>query len=138
MRKRLPLPVALWGILLIISLTIIFHFCVIGGLVDPAIVWGGNISSHQNLLLMEAISISINLIMLLFVLAYAGLLKIKLRPTVAKTGFWVMFFIFALNTLGNLAAKHSLETYIFTPLTFLLAIFCFRIAAYEFARVKVA
>ena len=138
MKKLLPLSVAVSGILLIISLTIVFHLFVIGGLVSPDIVWGGNITDKSSLWLMESISIIINVIILLFVLAYAGVLKIKLAPVGFKVGFWIMFVLFALNTLGNLAARHSLETYIFTPLTFLLALFCFRIAAYEFAKPKVA
>lgn len=138
MKKLLPLNVAITGILIIVSLTILFHLLVIGGLISPEIVWGGNITSQSNLWLMESVSIIINLVMLLFVLAYAGMLKIKLVPAVFKVGFWVMFLLFALNTLGNLAARHSLETYIFTPLTFLLALFCFRIAAYEFARPTVS
>ena len=41
------------------------------------------------------------------------------------------FVLFFLNTLGNLTAKNVLETYIFTPLTLLLSIFCFRIAVFE-------
>ncbi len=138
MKKLLPLPVAITGLLLISSLTIVFHLLVIGGLVSPDIVWGGNITSQGNLWLMEAISIAINIVILLFVLAYAGRLKIKLSPVVAKAGFWILFGLFMLNTLGNLMARHSLETYIFTPLTFLLALFCFRIAAYEPMPVKAA
>ena len=114
------------------------HLLVMGGLISPAIVWGGNITSESHLWLMESVSIFINLLMLLFVLAYAGVLKVKLPTLVFKVGFWAMFVLFALNTLGNLAAKHALETYIFTPLTFLLALCCFRIAAYEFAKPNIA
>lgn len=138
MKKLLPLNIAIAGILIIVSLTIVFHLLVISGIISPAIVWGGNISSKSNLWLMESISIIINMLMLLFVLAYAGVLKVKPAPVVFKIGFWAMFLLFTLNTLGNLAAKHSLETYIFTPLTFLLALCCFRIAGYEFARPKIA
>jgi len=138
MKKLLPLPIAVTGILVIVSLTIIFHLLVVSGVISPAIVWGGNISSQSQLWLMEAVSIFINLLMLLFVMAYAGVLKVKMPTVVFKVGFWAMFVLFALNTLGNLAAKHSLETYIFTPLTFFLAVCCYRIAAYEFTRPHIA
>ena len=128
--KLLPLNAAITGLLIILSLTIIFHLFVLGGIIPFEIVWGGNIPDEASLWMMETISIAINCIMLLFVLAYAGAIKIKMGTTVAKIGFWIMFLIFLLNSLGNLLAKDTLETYIFTPITLLLSLFCFRIAAF--------
>lgn len=128
MKKLLSLKTATAGILIILSLIIIFHLLVISSLVPSAIVWGGTVVGENQLWVMESIAIAINLVMLLFVAVYAGIIKAKLHRTILKAGFWILFAFFLLNTLGNLLAMHSIESYIFTPLTLLLALFCFRIA----------
>jgi len=138
MQKLISIKAAVAIMLLITSATIVFHLLVMAGVFPPDIVWGGNITNRAELMVMESISIGINVVILLFVLAYAGKLKIKLAPSVAKGGFWFLFALFALNTIGNLLAKHSLETYIFTPITFLLALCCFRIAAFSKAGMRAA
>ena len=76
----------------------------------------------------ESISIALNLTMLTLVAIKTGLLKINLKPNFLKVTFWLMAVLFALNTLGNLLAVNTLETLIFTPLTFILAVFSFRLA----------
>jgi len=131
--KLLPLKVATNGTLVILSLIIIFHLLVISSIIPFDIVWGGNIADKNKLWIMESISITINFILLLFVLAYSDIIKIKLHPTVVKVGFWLMFVLFLLNTLGNILSKNSLEACIFTPLTLLLSLFCFRIAVYGYS-----
>jgi hypothetical protein len=130
MKKLIFLKIATTGILIILSLIIIFHLLVISGVIPSGVVWGGNIADKKELVRMELISIAANVMMLLFVCAYVGVLKIKVRTAVVKVGFWIMFALFMLNTLGNILAKNPLETYLFTPLTLLLSLFCFRIAAY--------
>ncbi len=129
MQKFLPLRVAVQGTLLILSATILFHFCVMAGLVPPDIVWGGNATDGGNLYVMEGVSIVLNGVMLMAVLSYAGFLKTPISPKWLRVAIWAMTVLFTLNTIGNLLAKNRLETYIFTPLTFLLALFCLRMAA---------
>ena len=80
---------------------------------------------------METISIAVNLLLLLFVCAYLRIIKIRVNAQAARIGFWTMFILFSLNTLGNSMSKNPLEFYIFTPLTLLLSLFCFRVAAYR-------
>ncbi len=66
--------------------------------------------------------------MLFFVLAYAGKLKLRIHRKTARVVAWMLFTLFLLNTLGNFFSKNSLETYLFTPITALLALFSLRIA----------
>jgi dolichol kinase len=80
---------------------------------------------------MEAISIAINSVMLFIILIYSGAVKLNINRKIIIGAIWLMFGIFLLNTLGNLMAKNSLETYIFTPLTMILSICCFRMAAFK-------
>jgi hypothetical protein len=131
MKTLVPLRIATAGIITILSLSIIFHLLVISGIIPFNLVWGGNIADKGELWLMESISIAVNLIMLLFVGSYSGVISYKISPTVARTGFWMMFILFLLNTLGNILSTNPLETYIFTPLTILLSLFCLRIATHS-------
>lgn len=130
MKKILPLRVAVYSVIIILSLVIIFHCLVLAGLVPMHIIWGGNLASTSELYVMEALSIGLNGVMLLVMLAYADLVRVNINRRWIIGAIWLMFVLFLLNTLGNLVAKSSLETYIFTPLTLLLSVFCFRIAAY--------
>ena len=136
MKKILPLHFAVYGIVVILSAIILFHFLVIAGIIPSDIVWGGNITDKSELYTMEATSIALNCFMLSIILVYAGIIKVGLNRKLVIGFIWLMFLLFLLNTVGNLLAKNSLETYIFTPLTFILSIFCLRITTAELARTK--
>jgi hypothetical protein len=130
MQKNLSLRIAVFGTLLILSLTILFHFFVIAGVVPSNIVWGGNLADSSMFYLMEAVSVVLNCIMLLIVWNYAENVQQGTFRKWIIVAIWAMTVLFTLNTVGNLLAKTSLETYIFTPLTALLALFCFRMATF--------
>ncbi len=66
--------------------------------------------------------------MLLVVGVYAKIIKVRINQTLLKVLLWLMFAMFALNTIGNLLSKNLTEALIFTPLTLLLALFSFRLA----------
>ena len=131
MKKVFPLKIATWGTIVILSCIILFHFLVLAGAIPSDIVWGGNLVDKSQLYTMEAISILVNSVMLFTILIFCRIVKLNVSRRIIIAAIWFMFGLFLLNTLGNLMAKNSLETYIFTPLTFLLSVFCFRIAAYE-------
>lgn len=134
MRKILPLSIAVNGIISIISLTILFHALVIAGVIPINIVWGGNLTDKTQLYTMEAVSIALNGMMLFIILSYSGAVRPRINRKFIIGAIWFMFLLFLLNTVGNLLAKSSTETYIFTPVTFLLAVFCLRIAAFEYRK----
>lgn len=129
MNKILPLSIAVYGAIVLLSCIIIFHILVIVGIIPFDIVWGGNLADRTQLYTMEAVSIAINFVMLFVILIYSGSVKLNINRKIIISAIWIMFGIFLLNTLGNLMAKNVLETYIFTPLTLILSIFCFRMAA---------
>ena len=131
MNKILPLSLAVSGAIVILSGIIIFHFLVIAGIVPFGIVWGGNLADKTQLYTMEAVSIAINAVMLFIILIYSGVIKLNMNQKIIMGAIWIMFGIFLLNTLGNLLAKNALETYIFTPLTLILSICCFRMATFK-------
>lgn len=115
-------------LIIIFSLVLIFHVCVIVGIVPFEIVWGGKMSDPKEMMYFEIGSIAINLTMLAIVLVYAGYLKIQIKPVVIKVALWLMSALFVLNTVGNIFSANETEKMIFTPITAVLALLCFRLA----------
>ena len=112
------------GIILLIlfSLAIVFHLLVIMGVIPNEIVWGGRIKFKEELIIFESISIFLNLLFLLIVSLKTGKLTFKHNQKLIQILLWLMSIVFLLNTIGNLLAKTSTETIIFTPITFISAI----------------
>ena len=128
MKNIISENLAIKGILIILSMVVLFHLCVLIGIVPPEVVWGGRISDRSELVKMEIISILINLVMLQIVMVRAGYFKIKINPMIIKIALWAMAILFLLNTIGNIFSKNDFEKFAFTPLTLILAIFCIRLA----------
>lgn len=76
----------------------------------------------------ESVSILINCLLIFIVLIKGSLIKSRIPIKIINGLLWFFVVLFALNTLGNLTSESNLETYIATPLTFILAILCWRIA----------
>ncbi len=112
----------------ILAAIIIFHLLIATGIVSYEIVWGGRIENPDQMIVMETISILVNLLMLVIVGLRARFLEWKVSKKVVRIGLWVMVIIFSLNTIGNLLAETMLERAIFTPLTILLALMSYRLA----------
>lgn len=112
----------------IFSLTILFHLAVIAGLVPIDMIWGGRLKTQEALYVFESISLVLNALMLWVVIIRMNYVKISVNPKVIRVVLWLMFLLFLLNTLGNLMAFNNLETYIFTPVTFLMVVFSLRLA----------
>lgn len=115
------------SILLILAAVIVFHVLVFTGFIPYQIVWGGRLQSEEQMRQFETVSIALNLIMILLVAIKAQYLKINLPPAFLKITFCLMAALFAFNTVGNLFSQNNLEQLIFTPLTLLLAVLCFRL-----------
>ena len=104
--------------------SIIFHILVILGVFPMTIIWGGRITNRTELLQMETVSILINALFLLVICVKSELIKVNVNQTALNSFIGFMAFIFALNTVGNLFAKSSIETMIFTPVTAISSILC--------------
>ncbi|RTQ48881.1 hypothetical protein EJV47_14895 [Hymenobacter gummosus] len=128
MKTLLSARAAAGALLVIITLTLLFHGLVISGVIPFQIVWGGRISSREQLLVFEAVSVGLNLLMLAAVAARAGLLRVRVPAGLLTAALWLMAALFALNTVGNLLSNNELEKLVFTPLTLLLALLSLRLA----------
>lgn len=122
---------ALTGIL---SLTILFHLAVVVGFVPIDMIWGGRLKTQEELYVFESISLVLNTLMLWIVIIRIGYTKARMNLKIVRVVLWLMVILFSLNTIGNLMAFNNLEAYIFTPITFILALFCFRLAIKDSAK----
>lgn len=115
---------ALMSILILIS---IFHVLVLLTIIPHTVVWAGKFNSYQEVLPLEIFSLVLNLSFILLV-------RYRVRNGASKAGrigMWMMFVLFALNTVGNFFAETDIEKYMGIPLTFLLAVLSLRLALKE-------
>jgi hypothetical protein len=127
MFKLLSFRFAVNGLALLLSIVIVFHLLVMSGIIPYTIVWAGKLQSTREMLLFESISILLNLLLLLVVTMKGGYIAAAVPQKVLNAILWVFIVLFSLNTIGNMMAKYTLETILFTPLTFFSAILCTRI-----------
>ncbi len=104
------------------SLIIIFHLLVITSVIPSDIVWGSRLSSQDQLILFESISIVLNVVFLIVIFIRMGVLKMNISKKLINGFLWAMMVLFLLNTLGNLASESSFEKLAFTPVTLILSI----------------
>ena len=120
--------IAQYGLIIILPAVLVFHFLVLLKVIPYKIVWGGRLKSDTQMYRFEVVSIFTNLIFLAIVFAYSGILLSDISPNIISILLWIMAALFSLNTLGNLMSKNKWEKIIFTPLTFILFIFCLILA----------
>ena len=128
MIQKIPFRIALAFLLTLLSSVFIFHFLVMLKIIPYTIVWAGKIENDTQMYQFESVSILINVILFSAILIKGQIVPWNVNPKIIQVILYIFVVIFALNTIGNLFAKMNLETYIFTPLTFISAFLCLRIA----------
>ena len=126
--KKIPLAIAYKVVLGIITLVLIFHGLILLEFIPYDMVWGGRLTSSEQMIRYELSAVFINLFMAWTVAMKAKLIDRILPKMIIQGLLWVFVILFALNTVGNLLAFNSLETYIFTPVTFVSFILFLRMA----------
>lgn len=119
------------GILLITSATLVFHFLILFGIIPFENTWGGRLENREQMIVFESISILITILVMGAVGISYGYLNWKVKPIFLKVLFYFLMLVFALNTIGNLFAKNDFEKFFATPLTLILALFCWRLAIHN-------
>lgn len=114
-------------LLVLFMLVSVFHLTIMLGFIPYEITWGGRLKSKQEMYVFESISLVINFLMMLIICVYAEILTVKVNTKILKILIILMAILFAFNTLGNIFSLNSLESIIFTPITLLLSLFCFRL-----------
>jgi hypothetical protein len=90
---------------------ILFHLSIVFKLVPYDIAWGGRLQNDEQMYVFEAISISINIFLIVLLLIKREFLKPFIPLKVVNILLWIFLGLFALNTVGNLLAKTNFEKY---------------------------
>lgn len=123
-----------WALTSLILLAF-FHLVIILGLqftdlISHEYLWGGRMNSREQLLYFEGASLLMAIVFLGLVLLRTKRLRVNAMQGFSRLAMWVLFGLFLLNTLGNLAAQTSLEKY-FAIFTALLSFLFLRLAFKE-------
>jgi hypothetical protein len=128
MIKRIPFTAAINVSLVLLGLIMAFHFLVVLQFIPYVIVWGGRLANETEMLRFETASILLNALLAIVIAVKGAYVQLNIPPKTGTAALWFFAGLFSLNTIGNLFAKMTIETVVFTPVTFILAIVCFRIA----------
>ncbi|MBW4362034.1 hypothetical protein [Flavobacterium taihuense] len=118
MKKKINSIQILLGMLLMVT---VFHFFIMVKLIPYDIAWGGRLTNDTEMYGFEAISIFINLFLISVLSIRANYLKFRVNKKVINSILWIFFFLFILNTIGNLSAKSYSEK-LFSVFTLILAL----------------
>lgn len=138
MKKIVSLPLAIYGATLLLCATVLLHLLLLFGLLPQTIVWGGHVAADARFFVAEIFSILLNVVFLAVVFSVAGWLRLPFNHHKLKVILYGMGVLFLLNTAGNLLAAHPVERWLFTPVTILLSLFCFRMALSTGEKLKAA
>ena len=116
---------------IIFSLLSLFHLTIIIGFMffdfNPIkLLWGGRMKTVDELLKFEIISLVVSVFCLIVVLVRSQSL-ISIFIDFSRVTLWLLFFLFILNTIGNLIAESIFEKF-FALVTLILSILCLRMA----------
>lgn len=116
---------------IIFSLLSLFHLTIIIGFMffdfNPIkLLWGGRMKTVVELLKFEIISLVVSVFCLIVVLVRSQSL-ISIFIDFSRVTLWLLFFLFILNTVGNLIAESIFEKF-FALITVILSILCLRMA----------
>lgn len=131
MLNKTPFKFAINGMLTLLGIILIFHLLVLLQVIPYQIVWGGRLQSVADMQRFEIISILVNGLIILVILLKSGYIKHIIPIKIIDALMWVIVGLFALNTVGNLFAQTATEMIVFTPMTIILAILCYRIVTYR-------
>ncbi|MBE8719363.1 hypothetical protein C4F40_01290 [Sphingobacterium sp. Ka21] len=115
--------IAQYGLIIILSVFLVFHFLIILKIIPYSIVWSGRLKSDKEMYRFETVSILINLFFLLIILVQSSFLAIDFPRKVMTILLWIMTALFLFNTFGNAISKDRIEQRLFTPITILLTLF---------------
>lgn len=118
------------ALLVLFGAALLFQVVVLSGFIPTEMVWGGQLESDDQRAVMSVVAIVVLLLMIAIVLMRMGRSGRSI-PAVGKWGMWAIVVLFALNTVGNLAAEDLRETLIFTPVTLVAALLAWRVAIGE-------
>ncbi len=128
MIKKINLKFSINTMIILLTLVLIYHLLILMELIPYNAVWGGRLETKSQMYNFEIFSIVVNLVILLVISIKGSYINVKIPNLIINIFLWIFTVMFTLNTIGNLFSNSFWEALIFTPLTLLSAILCFRLA----------
>lgn len=113
--------------IVILMIVLLFHFLVLIQIINFKNIWGGKLSTENEMYVFEIISFCLNAFLLFSILQKAGYIKQYFSPEFIKIVLWIFVIIFGLNSLANLFANNLFEKIAGTALTLVSAYLCLAI-----------
>ncbi len=110
---------------ILLGSVLIFHILVLTQQIPYDKVWAGKLESVEEMQSFEAVSIFINVFMLVVLILKYRTLPIGRKNKTIDFFIWIFVLLFSLNTIGNLFSKSTVELIFGTLLTLVSAILCF-------------
>lgn len=128
MKKIISIRLASNIIITINTIALLMHVLILLKIMPYDFVWGGRIKSEADFILLESISIVVQMLFIFIIAVKAGYVFKGRFKRAINISTWLMVGLMVLNTIGNLLSNSGLETMVMTPLTSLLALLAFRLA----------
>jgi fucose 4-O-acetylase-like acetyltransferase len=108
----------------------ILQLLLAAGILPVTMAWGGTQPVLTPTLRFASLLAAAILLFFAYVIRRrAGLIGDKNISTAIKILSWIITAFLLLNTVGNLASQSVEEKFLFTPITFVLAVACFVVAS---------
>ena len=97
------------ALLILFGAISMFHLLALAGFMPMDKLWGGRLQDQEQLVVMETVSMIVNLIAMAIVALRAGFIGHWQNSLYVRIALWVFCGLFALNTVGNLLATSLFE-----------------------------
>ncbi len=128
MIKIIGFKFAINTLILLLIFTLLYHLAIVTELIPYSTVWGGHLEEKSQMYKYELFSAVVNLVILSIIAIKGSYINVKISPLTITIFLWIFTVMFTFNSIGNLLSNSSFETMIFTPLSILSAVLCFRLA----------
>ena len=109
---------------------VVVQLLVAVGIIPISMLWGGRQPELTPSLRVASVAAAVILGGFMYIIRYrAGLVGKMPQPTLIRVAAWVVTGYMVLNALGNFASVSSIERFLFGPLTVLLVVTSFIVAA---------
>ncbi len=107
MKPSLAIKFMLW----LLVTVVLFHLSVVLKIIPYEITWGGRLKNDTEMYVFESISILTNLLLFLVLLIKGNYLTEIVPMKIVNIILWIFFFLFGLNTIGNILAETTFEKF---------------------------
>ena len=112
------------------AIFIVVQILAAAGIFPVSMLWGGRQTELTMTMRLTSVVAAVILGVFIYIIRYrAGLVGSIPQPMWIRIAAWVVMGYMALNTLGNFASISSVERLLFGPLTILMTVACFIVAA---------